>query len=179
MYHFTREKLDRIKNACPKGSPYSLSLCNKHADNSNYINSKHARSFNYVQSENPRFAYYYCNLKGEWKDEGVNGKGIAAFLVKKKISGNICFTDSSYEETLFLIHSYFIGEKLYREVGAVINVKTDVMQFLHRSINRVQDLRIRITLDELPQIFDALPFFLNTNEAMDMQFTVKDFSIES
>ena len=135
-------------------------------------NPDHKRSFSYYQSDlKPKLAYYTSNIEGEWESPWTEFAGLGVLLMEKKLEGSVCFNNHPREKSLFLIQSYFTGERFHRSVSSVIRVNKDV-------IDQAKDIQIKFTTEETPGLFDDLTKFLNADEPMDIQVVIENFTIE-
>ena len=172
MAKLSQEKISRIVKDKIDKSWYTFYL------RSNSSNANHERSFSYSQSDiKPKLSYYTCDIRGEWESPWIEFAGLGVLLMEKKLEGSVCFSNHPREKSLFLMQSYFVGEKFHRSVSPVIRVNKDVMHFIHQTINLDKDIQISFTLEENPQLFDSLTHFLNSEEPIDMQVVIEDFKI--
>ena len=145
---------------------------------SNSSNVNHKRSIKYFQSDTkPKIAYYTCDIDGDWESPWHESSGLGVFLMEKKPQGCVCFSTRTNEKSIFYLHSYFIKETLHREVGSIIRVNKDVMNFIHHTIDQPKDIQIKFTLKETPELYDYLIDFLNTDEPMNKEIVIEDFII--
>jgi hypothetical protein len=173
MPKFSKEQISKMVHDSIERSWYAFYF------RSSSSNPDHKRWIRYFQSENkPKAAYYSCDIKGEWESPIDEMAGPGVLLMEKKLQGSVCFSGHPTEKSIFYIHSHFSEETLRHKVGSIIRVNKDVMNFIHHTIDKPKDIQIRFTLEDTPELFDHLTKFLNTDEPMDMQFVIEDFTIE-